>query len=487
MVEKYPQLLPRPDEWTETDEPRKPTADEWERSIRESIYVRLSGDREANGYNVYLGLGMRLGTRFINSFIESLGYDGIMHDSNDEFGTPRRSDNDYNYGRVWIAFNPEQIKATNNIGTFDPDDPRMRYAGDVYPPFRRRERYAIVHAPAGGAVIGGKEYPGGEFTPAGAMALGKHDGTTHDGARSESDLGPASLARRFAKPKATIGEMVPVRRIGKGKEAKLVKPDGSDFPSHVRAASIPPAWTDVTVAVDADSDVQVKGRDAAGRPVTKYRPSYVLKTQQIKFARIDYVMRTFPKIMRRIEAGRNAHSPLTRAAADAAWLIAVHGIRPGSAKDTKAVHKAYGATTLLAEHVKQERDGVYLDFPGKSGVHNRHLIADPALATMLIKRKLTAQRRGGRIFDISPEHLNSFIKSADAGAITAKDLRTRLATQTAINLVNARKAPPATHKDYKASVKAVAELVARKLGNKPSEALKSYINPAVFAGWAQAA
>jgi DNA topoisomerase IB len=109
------------------------------------------------------------------------------------------------------------------------------------------------------------------------------------------------------------------------------------------------------------------------------------------------------------------------------------------------------------------------------------------MTTMLIKRKLTAQRRGGRIFDISPEHLNSFIKSADAGAITAKDLRTRLATQTAINLVNARKAPPATHKDYKASVKAVAELVARKLGNKPSEALKSYINPAVFAGWAQAA
>ena len=54
----------------------------------------------------------------------NLGYDGITH-----IGGGRTSKSDGTAHRVWIAFNPEQIKsATDNIGTFDKGNADIRYS-----------------------------------------------------------------------------------------------------------------------------------------------------------------------------------------------------------------------------------------------------------------------------------------------------------------------------------------------------------------------
>jgi len=47
----------------------------------------------------------------------------------------------------------------------------------------------------------------------------------------------------------------------------------------------------------------------------------------------------------------------------------------------------------------------------------------------------------------------------------------------------AKMTPPKDQKSYKKKVKQVAKVVSDKLGNKPAEALKSYINPEVFWAW----
>ena len=65
-----------------------------------------------------------------NDILREAGYDGIVHTSADEYGTPVHSalanvtlGPKSDYGTVWIAFKPTQIKSTENEGTFDPDDP----------------------------------------------------------------------------------------------------------------------------------------------------------------------------------------------------------------------------------------------------------------------------------------------------------------------------------------------------------------------------
>ena len=64
---------------------------------------------------------------YITDAIKAMGYDGITH-----IGGGRNNKNDATRHRVFIAFDPEQIKsATDNIGTFDRNNPDIRYSLDT--------------------------------------------------------------------------------------------------------------------------------------------------------------------------------------------------------------------------------------------------------------------------------------------------------------------------------------------------------------------
>lgn len=63
------------------------------------------------------------GAETMQDGLRAMGYDGITH-----IGGGRIDPNSVQH-RVWIAFDPEQIKsATGNRGTFDPGDPRMSFS-----------------------------------------------------------------------------------------------------------------------------------------------------------------------------------------------------------------------------------------------------------------------------------------------------------------------------------------------------------------------
>jgi DNA topoisomerase-1 len=287
--------------------------------------------------------------------------------------------------------------------------------------------------------------------------------------------------KKPSKPKPTRGPMAEARREGKGKDARIVMADGGEPPAHISAAMIPPAYTDVRVSTDPKAEVLWTARDAKGRPKMDTVDSFKARSAAVKFARTDELVAKKDAILKQIHEARG--NLKLKEEADAAWLMHEQATRPGSDADTKAKVKAYGATTLKAEHVVVSPQGVRLQFVGKEGIHHDHLIKDEKLGKMLVERKLTADERDGKIFATTDEKTRKFTATLDGGKFTPKDFRTAAANRAAIAEIQAKPEPAKTEKEYKQRVKEVSTKVSQLLGNRPKQAFDSYINPMVWNQW----
>lgn len=121
------------------------------------IQRRIASGEKVTGYDVWWAYSyVEYGARNFGDVLRSLGFDGLCHQSKDAYGTPLEpKSSEHSYGKCWLVFEPTQIKATDNIGTFDKNN------ADI--------RMAIAHAPKGGVSIGGSRYAGGEFIPGEVM------------------------------------------------------------------------------------------------------------------------------------------------------------------------------------------------------------------------------------------------------------------------------------------------------------------------------
>jgi DNA topoisomerase-1 len=257
------------------------------------------------------------------------------------------------------------------------------------------------------------------------------------------------------------------------------------FPEHIKALKLPPAWTGVRVNPDPQADLQAIGIDAKGRPQYVYSERYSESQAAIKFERIKAMQRDFGKMQTDIESAKASADDKKKSLADCMSLVAKMGIRPGSTADTKAKRQAYGATTLEGRHVVKDNDGVHLVFTGKSGKDLNLPVTDPDLAAMLVKRAKAAGSNG-HLFNVSEKDLLDFSHSLDGGKYKTKDFRTYLGTTLAQQHISAMTAP-ANEKEYRKAVMTVAKNVSAALGNTPTIALQSYISPAVFLPWREAA
>lgn len=93
---------------------------------------------------------------FIENAIEEMGYDGITH-----IGGGRFNKDSGNRHRVYIAFDPTQIKSVENLGTFDKDNKDIRYSKELMTAEEKKkvreaeraaylERQLVSTAPLGG-------------------------------------------------------------------------------------------------------------------------------------------------------------------------------------------------------------------------------------------------------------------------------------------------------------------------------------------------
>lgn len=86
-----------------------------------------------SGYDAWDIIRQAVDSEHVNDVLQAAGYDGIMHDAKDQAGTPAKPGEESRYGRCWIAFEPTQIKAVANAGTFDPTNPHIDMAWAAYP------------------------------------------------------------------------------------------------------------------------------------------------------------------------------------------------------------------------------------------------------------------------------------------------------------------------------------------------------------------
>lgn len=259
-----------------------------------------------------------------------------------------------------------------------------------------------------------------------------------------------------------------------------VQPNGSPLPKHI--PRIPPAWTNVHYAADPKSEVLVSGYDKKGRKQVVYSDAHWAKAAKAKFGRINKLQKKFEGIKAQNAKQRQSKDPVQRDLADTLHLVMSMGLRPGSDAGTGAVKKAYGATTLLGSHVVSEGGNVYLRFTGKKGVALNLKVPDKQLGHDLLKRSLQAGPDGKLFPTVTNISLRKYVKGLDGGGFKTKDFRTLIGTSLAYDLVN-KMEKPSSKSGYKKAVKEVGKAVSETLGNTPTIALQSYINPVVFADW----
>lgn len=249
--------------------------------------------------------------------------------------------------------------------------------------------------------------------------------------------------------------------------------------SRKKGVYIPPAWTDVWHNPDPNGKIRATGIDAKGRKQYVYSAEHSEEAAAEKFSRLKEFHKELPVLRRRINAVLRdpKASAKDKDAAIVLTLIDRTAFRIGSDSETGAKEKAYGASTLQAEHVTVEGNKLTFAFTGKKGVAIRKTVRDQELAA-LIGPKL---KRKGRLFRVDDDYVRQFLHDRD-GLFKVKDFRAYHATAKALEWID-RLPAPTTKREFSKARLAVARKVAEHLGNTPAVALGSYIDPAVWSKW----
>ena len=280
------------------------------------------------------------------------------------------------------------------------------------------------------------------------------------------------------------------RRAGKGfayydSEGRRLPPDEVE---RIRSLAIPPAWQDVWICPYPNGHIQAVGTDAAGRRQYLYHPVWRAKRDELKFDRVKEAgIRLADARHRLIDDLRHEGMPLARAAATATRLLDLGYFRIGSDAYADA-NGSFGLTTLERRHVRRRGSELVFDFVGKSGIEHQITISDAhvieSIDVMRRRRggstRLLAYRGGSRWADLDATAVNAYISEMVHENLTAKDFRTWHATVLAAVALAGSPEKGDTKASRKRAVKAALEEVAAYLGNTPTIARTSYVDPRVI-------
>ena len=251
---------------------------------------------------------------------------------------------------------------------------------------------------------------------------------------------------------------------------------------------IPPAWTDVEISSKKGAKILATGRDDKDRKQYIYNPKYREKRDQEKFDRILNFAGQLEH-MRRVTGQHLRKRTLNREKVLACMvrLLEAAYFRPGSDRYATENH-SYGLTTMRSKHLQVDGDELIFHYIGKSGKEQERHIVDKKLAKVV---KDIDDLPGYEIFkfidedgkkqDVKSEHLNAYIREVMGEAFSAKDFRTWAGTVIAAIALDEMGA--LKEKDQKALDKNIRDAVTKvseRLGNTPSVARGSYIDPRVI-------
>ncbi|MFL6001464.1 MAG: DNA topoisomerase IB [Nocardioides sp.] len=256
----------------------------------------------------------------------------------------------------------------------------------------------------------------------------------------------------------------------------------------VKDLVIPPAWEDVWITPYENGHLQAVGTDEAGRRQYLYHPEWRARRDAAKHDRMLDFGRALSRARERVltDLGTDGMS-LERACAVAVRLLDLGYFRIGN--DVYAdKHGSFGLTTLERQHVRRQGKRLVFCFVGKSGVEHRVEIDDPAtvaaLETMRRRRggedRLLAWKDGRTWRSLDSARVNEYVRDTTGLDATAKDFRTWHATVLAAAALAETDEPGETKASRKRAISGAMKEVAEFLGNTPTQARTSYVDPRVI-------
>ena len=251
---------------------------------------------------------------------------------------------------------------------------------------------------------------------------------------------------------------------------------------------IPPAWTDVWICPYPGGHIQATGIDQRGRKQYLYHPLWRRRRDQEKFDDMVRFARSLPALRDVVEHDLAREDFSQEHVLAAATRLLDRGFFRIGSEDYAVTNETYGLATMLKRHVRVDGDVLLFDYPAKSGKRRVRAVVDPEVAEVIgrLKRRrgggqeLLAFRRRRTWTDIRSPEINAYLKQATGIDVSAKDFRTWGATVLAA-IALAVAAPNVTTKTARrrAVTRAVQE-VAFYLGNTPTVARASYIDPRII-------
>ncbi len=252
----------------------------------------------------------------------------------------------------------------------------------------------------------------------------------------------------------------------------------------ISALAIPPAWSNVWISPNPLGHIQATGVDSRGRTQYRYHQLWREQRDAQKFTHMLRFAGVLPELrmatrhdLRRRDLDRD------RVAASAVRLIDLGLFRIGGEKYAELDHH-YGATTLEKRHVTVTHDGMTFDYIAKEGKRRVITVADdvvlPTVRALAHRDTgldaLFSYQHGGAWHVLHSHDVSQYIASQVGAHFTAKEFRTWNATVLmALALAGAGPSPPALRR--KRVIAASVREVAAQLGDTPTVARKSYIDP----------
>ena len=251
---------------------------------------------------------------------------------------------------------------------------------------------------------------------------------------------------------------------------------------------IPPAWTDVEIDSKKSAKILATGRDDKNRKQYIYNPKYREKQDQEKFDRILKFADNLER-MRRVTGQHLRKRKLAKEKVLACMvrLLEAAYFRPGSDHYSKE-NNTYGLTTMRSKHLQIEGDELIFHYIGKSGKDQERHIVDEKLAKIVQE---IDDLPGYEIFkfidedgskqDVKSDHLNNYIREIMGEEFSAKDFRTWAGTViAAMALDEIGFSKKQDQKELDSNIRDAVIKVSERLGNTPSVARSSYIDPRVI-------
>ena len=250
--------------------------------------------------------------------------------------------------------------------------------------------------------------------------------------------------------------------------------------------AIPPAYRDVWISPYANGHIQAVGLDDRGRKQYRYHPDWREERDREKHDRILFVARQLPAA-RAVVREHLSHRGLPRdkVLATAFRLLELGFFRVGGESYAED-NGSYGLATLRKEHVRVGRGGeVEFSYAAKHHIERDIVLRDDDVRSVVgsLRRRrgggeeLLAWREHGRWYDVTSGDINHYLHDVVGEHVSAKDFRTWHGTVVAAAALAAQYAEGSSKTAQKRQVVAAMKQVAAQLGNTPTVARNSYVDP----------